>query len=221
MIFGMPGNDSPWACVLNVRLSQEPESARLGSNPERTSRTRADAASARKPAITTEGGAACVCPVAWRTASANERRSGAGACARNGDVAANASAITRLRLADAMEIEIDMGVEVFGDVKAFGHAGGERLARDDGVHQRRHGELRGNRDIHAPELARLDATLQNAGHQVMAACHNFFVVEARQLGEIPRLGDHQPRDARQLRITHEPEVFADELLEQIAGSAGV
>ncbi len=86
--------------------------------------------------MATDGGTACDWPVAWRTASANERRSGAGDCARNGDVAAHASAITRLRLADAMQIEIDMGVEITGDVEAFRHTSGERFARDDGVHER-------------------------------------------------------------------------------------
>src|SRR5258705_3834758 len=76
----MPSKERPCACVLKLRLSHPPESERLGNSPERVWRTRADAASVRKPAMTTDGGADCVFPVAWRTASANDKRSGAGAC---------------------------------------------------------------------------------------------------------------------------------------------
>jgi len=60
------------AC-LKLRLQPPPESERLATGPERVWRTRADAASVRKPAMTTDGGAACVFPVAWRTASANDK----------------------------------------------------------------------------------------------------------------------------------------------------
>src|SRR6266545_2080844 len=220
MIFGMPGKERPCACVLKLRLNHPPESERLGNSPERVWRTRADAASVRKPAMTTDGGAACVAPVAWRTASANERRSGAGACARNGEVAANASAITRLRLADAMEIEIDMGVEITGDVETFGHASGERFARDDGVHQGRHGELRRERHIQSPELARLDTALEDAAHQAMAARHDFLVIEAGQLGKIAGLRDHQTRDTGEWRLADQPEILAYQPLEEIARTAG-
>src|SRR5258708_34391366 len=90
MIFGMPGKEGPCACVLKLRLNPPPESERLGNSPERVWRTRADAASVRKPAMTTDGGAACGFPVAWRTASANDKRSGAGACARNEPAKINA-----------------------------------------------------------------------------------------------------------------------------------
>src|SRR5882762_6422048 len=179
MIFGMPGKERPCACVLKLRLNHPPESERFGNSPERVWRTRADAASVRKPAMTTDGGADCVFPVAWRTASANDKRSGAGACARNepAKISANISAIGGL-LADTMEIEIDVSVEVFGDVEAFGHTGRERSARDDRVHHGRHCQLGRNRHVHRPELAGFDTPLQHASHQAMTARDDFLVIEA-------------------------------------------
>src|SRR5437016_2826816 len=183
MIVGTPGNEIPCAFELKLRFAHEPESERLGNKPERAWRTRAAAASARKPAIWTAGGG--VCAATCRTASANESRSGAGACATSGDGAARTTAATiSLRICNAMEIEVDVGVEVFADVEAFGHAGRKRLAGDDGVHQRRHRELRGDHHVHGPEFARFDTALDDAGHEPVPACHDFFVIEAGKLGEI-------------------------------------
>src|SRR5258705_12067413 len=183
MIFGMPEKERPCACVLKLRLNHPPESERLGNSPERVWRTRADAASVRKPAMKTDGGAACVFPVAWRTASANDKRSGAGACARNepAKISAKISAIGGL-LADAMEIEIDVSVEVFGDVEAFRHTGRERFAGNDGVHQRRHRQLCRHHDVDGTEFTRFDAPLDDAGHQPGSPRHHSFVVETSQLG---------------------------------------
>src|SRR5712664_1620459 len=170
MIVGTPGNEIPCAFELKLRFAHEPESDRFGNSPERAWRTRAAAASDRKPAIETDAGTACEAPVAWRTASANDRRSGAGACAVNepAKTSAKIRAIGGL-LADTMEIEIDVGVEVTGDVEAFGHAGRKRLAGDDRVHHGRHGELGGDGHVHAAELAGFDPPLQHPGHQAMTA----------------------------------------------------
>src|SRR5256885_251428 len=119
MTVGTPGNEIPCAFELKLRFAHEPESDRFGNKPERAWRTRAAAASDRKPAIATDAGTACElpAPVAWRTASANDKRSGAGACALDGPakISARTSAMSGL-LADTMEIEIDVGVEVTGNV---------------------------------------------------------------------------------------------------------
>src|SRR2546422_7711348 len=42
-------------------------------------------------------------------------------------------------------------VQVAADVKALGHAGHERPARDHGVHQGRHGELRRHGNVRSEE----------------------------------------------------------------------
>src|SRR5205807_1757121 len=128
------GKENPRVFELKERFTQEPESERSGSNPDRAWRTRAAAAPVRNPAITTAGGGEPVsgeAPVASRTAPANESRIGAGlwACTESAQSSARISGISSL-LADAMEIEIDVGVEVTGNVETFGHACGERLARN-------------------------------------------------------------------------------------------
>src|SRR5258705_10251932 len=216
-----PGNENPRVLELNERFTQEPVTARSGSNPERTWRTRAAAASARKPAIETAGGTVGDAPVACRTASAKESRNGAGVCAwsRSALISARISVISGL-LADAMEIEIDVSVEVFGDIEAFGHTGRERFAGNDGVHHRRHGELGRNRHVHRPELASFDTPLQHAGYQSMTARAHFLVVEAGQLGKIVRFRHHEFRDTDERRFTDEPPVLAYEALEQVARAPG-
>src|SRR6266446_2706420 len=222
MIVGTPGNEMPCALELKLRFAHEPDSDRLGSNPARACRTRAEAASARKPAISTTGGAVSgEIPVACRTALAKESRTGVGVCARSEAAlkSARISVISGL-LADTMEIEIDVSVEVLGDVEAFRHAGRERLARDDGMHHGRHRELRRDRHVHRPELARLDTALEDAGHQPVATRHYFFVVEAGQLGKIVRFRHHQLRDADERRLADQAPVLAYEALEQLARAAG-
>src|SRR6266849_10137819 len=222
MIVGTPGNEMPCALELKLRLAHEPDSDRLGSNPARTCRTRAEAASARKPAISTTGGAVSgEIPVACRTALAKESRTGVGVCARS-EAALKSARITEISglLADTMEIEIDVSVEVLGDVEAVRHAGRERLARDDGMHHGRHRELRRDRHVHRPELARLDTALEDAGHQPVATRHYFFVVEAGQLGKIVRFRHHQLWDADERRLADEAPVLAYETLEQFARAAG-
>src|SRR2546428_13426898 len=81
MIVGTPGNEIPCAFELKLRFAHESESERLGNRPERAWRTRSAAALARKPAIESDGGTAGEPPVAWRTASATERRCGSSDCA--------------------------------------------------------------------------------------------------------------------------------------------
>src|SRR6266850_1642911 len=216
-----PGKENPRVFELKERFTQEPDTVRSGSNPERTCRTRAAAASERKPAMETDGGTACEAPVAWRTASANERRSGAGDCAASEPAQVNAriSVISGL-LADTMEIEVDVSVEVTADVEAFGHARRERLAGDDGVHHGRHGELCRDRHVHAAELTGFDTPLQYSGHQAMTAGDDFLVVEAGELRKIVRFRHHQLRDAHERRFADETPVLAYETLEQFARAAG-
>ena len=113
-----------------------------------------------------------------------------------------------------------MSVEVFADVEAFGHTGRKRFARDDGMHHRRHRELGGDRHVHRPKFARLDAPLDDAGHQPVATRHYFFVVEAGQLGKIVRFRHHQLRDADERRLADEAPVLAYKALEQLARAAG-
>src|SRR6267143_6198368 len=217
MIVGTPGKEIPCAFELKLRFAHEPDSDRFGNSPERAWRTRAAAASDRKPAIETDGGAACKGPVAWRTASANDKRSGAGGCALNEPVKTSAkiSAIDGL-LADTMEIEVDVGVEVAGNVEAFWHARRKRFPRDHGVHHGRHRELRRDRHVHRPELARLNSALEDAGHEPVPARHDFFVVEAGQLGKIVRFRHHELRDSDERRFTDETPILAYEALEQLA-----
>src|SRR5690348_15141432 len=125
---------------LKVRLSQKPPTVAEGSSAARACRTRASASVVRKVASATTG----TSPEASRTASANERRSGAvagGVCAARGAGApaatSHASTATNreLLLRDTMEIEIDVSVEVLLDVERLRHAGPERVPRHDRVHQ--------------------------------------------------------------------------------------
>src|SRR5213076_650353 len=107
--------------------------------------TRASASVVRKLASATTG----TSPEASRTASTNDRRSGggggggavgAGACAARGAPMATSHASTgtsrELLLRDAMEIQVDVSVEILLDVERLGHAGSERVPRDHRVHQR-------------------------------------------------------------------------------------
>src|SRR5437870_5435615 len=157
---------------LKVRLSHAPDTESAGSSAARACRTRASASFVRNVASATTG----TSPEASRTASANDRRSGvvgAGACAARG-AGAGADAATshastgtsrELWLRNTMEIEVDVSVEVLLDVEPLRHAGRERATRNDRVHQRRHGELCGDHDVHRPEFTVLDTALDHAGHQ--------------------------------------------------------
>src|SRR6267378_2298351 len=100
---------------LKVRLSQAPDTASDGSSAARACRTRASASFVRNVASATTG----TSPDASRTASANDKRSGvggAGVCAARGANAAtsHASAGTsrELLLRDAMQIQVDVSVEI-------------------------------------------------------------------------------------------------------------
>src|SRR2546422_107355 len=219
MIVGTPGNEMPCALELKLRFAHEPDSDRLGSSPARACRTRADAASARKPAISTTGGAVSgEAPVAWRTALANESRTGVGVCARR-EAALVSAAISVISDRDAMEIEIDVSVEVLGHVEAFRHAGRERCARHNGVHQGGHGELGRDGNVDRPEFAGFDPALQYAAHQTMTAGDDFLVVEAGELREIAGFGNHQAWNARDGRLAHQPEILAHQLFKEIPGAS--
>src|SRR5207237_3728129 len=156
----------PRVLGLKLRLTHEPASERLGSSPARAWRTRALAASVRSAAISTMAGAvsgAVPPPVASRTAPAKDRRSGATVCALSEGVATTVSAMSRLLFCNAMEIEVDVSVEIAGNIEAFGHARRERLARHDGMHQRRHRELGRDGQVDRPAFAGLDTRFQHAG----------------------------------------------------------
>src|SRR6266480_2393858 len=110
---------------LKVRFSQPPDTESEGNSAARACRTRASASFVRNVASATTG----TSPEASRTASANDKRSGAagvGACASStkGAAASNAISTTsrRLLIRDTMEIQVDMGVEVFPNVETLGHA---------------------------------------------------------------------------------------------------
>src|SRR5207248_9907586 len=134
-------------------------------------RTRARASSVLRPASSTTGAV----PAARRTASANESRTGAGACAAAPVAAVSASTMTLVTFRDTMEIQVDVSVEVFPDVEALRHALSECHAGDGGVHQRRHGEFGGHHHVHRPELTARDAALDDAAHEAVAAHHHFLV----------------------------------------------
>src|SRR5512145_989454 len=155
-------------------------------------------------------------------ASAKESRTGADDCA--GAWARKAAALTSARTStisgrDAMEKEIDVSVEIAGDVEALRHAMRERFARDNGVEQRRHGELGRDGEVHLLELARLDTPRQHAFHETVTARDYFVVIEASQFGEVARLSNHESRNTREGRLAHEPPVLANQPLEQIARAA--
>src|SRR5438093_13113524 len=134
-------------------------------------------------------------------------------------MSARISAISGL-LADTMEIEIDVSVEVLGDVEAFRHAGGERGARHDGVHQGGHSELCRDGDVDRPEFAGFDPALQYAAHQTMTAGDDFFVVETGELREIAGFGNHQAWNARQRCLAHQPEILAHHPPEEVPRARG-
>src|SRR3989449_6235847 len=191
---GIVGNMIPNDFELNVRLTHAPEAESEGKSADRAWRTRASASVVRSVASST----GVAWPDATRTASAKERRSGvvvAGSCAPRKEGAAASHARTapsrRLLLRDAMEIQVDVGVEVLLHVEGLRHARRERAARHRGVYQRRHRELRGDHDVHRAEFAALDAALDHAGYQAVPAGHDFVVVEARQLREGGGCGHHQ------------------------------
>src|SRR5215510_9518722 len=54
----------------------------------------------------------------------------------------------------------------------------------------------------------------------MATSHHFLVIKAGKLGKVLRLGDHQAWDAGERGFADQPEVLADQLLEQLARAAG-
>src|SRR3989449_4245485 len=163
---------------LTVRFSHAPDPEGDGRGAARACRTRASASFVRNVASATTG----TSPEASRTASANDRRSGggggggggalgAGACAARGAPMATSHASTAtsrdLLLRDTMEVQVDVRVEILLDVESLRHARRERLPRDDRVHQGRHGELRGNHDVHGTELSVLDAPFDHAGHEAV------------------------------------------------------
>src|SRR6266705_4664319 len=153
---GGVGNEMPSDFELKVRFTHAPEIASDGRSADRAWRTRASASVARSVASST----GVAWPDATRTASAKERRSGvgvAGCCAPRKEGAATSHARTapsrRLLLSDAMEVQVDVGVEVLLHVEGLRHARRERAARHGGVDQRRHRELRGDHHVHRAKLA--------------------------------------------------------------------
>src|SRR3989475_9345996 len=181
---GGVGNEIPSDFELKVRFTHAPEIASDGRSADRAWRTRASASVVRSVASST----GVAWPDATRTASAKERRSGvvvAGSCAPRKEGAATSHARTAtsrwLLLRDAMEVQVDVGIEVLLHVEGLRHARRKSAARHGGVDQRRHRQLRGDHDVHRTELAILDAALDHAGHETMSARHDFVIVEARQL----------------------------------------
>src|SRR5439155_3330512 len=169
---------------LHVRFSHAPDTESDGNSAARACRTRASASLVRSVASATTG----TSPEAKRTASANDRRRGvvgAGACAASGEPVATSHVSTatsrELLLRNTMEIEVNVSVEVLLDVEPLRHARRERAPRHHRVHQRGHGELRGDLDVHWAEFTVLDTALDHAGHQAVPAGHDFLVVETRQL----------------------------------------
>src|SRR2546427_10828778 len=145
---GGVGNEIPSDFELKVRFTHAPEIASDGRSADRAWRTRASASVARSVASST----GVAWPDATRTASAKERRSGvgvAGCCAPRKEGAATSHAITapsrRLLLSDAMEVQVDVGVEVLLHVEGLRHARRERAARHRGVYQRRHRDRKSTR----------------------------------------------------------------------------
>src|SRR5438128_1426486 len=199
----MPGNEMPIERELKVRFSQKPPTEAEGSSAARACRTRASASVVRKLASATTG----TSPDASRTASANDRRSGggaggAGACAARRTPMATSHASTatsrELLLRDTMEIQVDVSVEILLDVERLGHAGSERVPRDHRVHQRRHGELRGNHDVHGTELSVPDAALERGGHDLPRP--GVLPTLPARLGLTLRWGDGVAHGARSGRI---------------------
>src|SRR5216684_3820489 len=147
---GIVGNVIPNDFELNVRLTHAPEAESDGRSAERAWRTRASASVVRSVASST----GVAWPDATRTASAKERRSGvvvAGSCAPRKEGAATSHARTapsrRLVFRDAMEVQVDVGVQVLLHVEGLRHARRKGAARHGGMYQRRHGELRGDHDV--------------------------------------------------------------------------
>src|SRR3989442_13527319 len=106
MIVGTPGNDVPGAFELKLGFAHDPESESPGNRPACARRARAAAASARKPAIETDGGTAGEPPVAWRTASAKERRRGAGDCATSESAQISARRRDRKRVGEGKSVDL-------------------------------------------------------------------------------------------------------------------
>src|SRR5438105_5955184 len=159
-------------------------------------------------------------PVASRTAPAKDRRSGATVCALSEGVANTVSAMSRLLFCNAMEIEVDVSVEIAGNIEAFGHARRERLARHDGMHERRHRELGRDGQVYGPKLAGLNTPFQHAGHQSVTARHYFFVIKPRELRKISCFRDHESRNTRERRFPYLPPVLSHQALEQVSSAAG-
>src|SRR2546427_5351085 len=219
----MPGNEMPIERELKVRFSQKPPTEAEGNSAARACRTRASASVVRKLASATTG----TSPEPSRTASANDKRSGGGAgggaggaggavgagvCAASGTPMATSHASTatsrELLLRDTMEIQVDVSVEILLDVERLRHARPERVPRHHRVHQRRHGELGGNHDVHGTELSVLDAAFDHPGHQAVPARHDFLVVETCELGKSCRLGHHELGDCGDGGLPDQPPVFA-------------
>src|SRR3989442_6957457 len=120
---GTPGNEIPIERELNERLTHAPLPDSDGSRAARACRTRAAASVVRNMASSTTG----VLPAARFTASANDSRSGvvaAGACAASGGAHSQVSTPSSRQLAfrDAIEIQVDMSVEIAANVEALRHA---------------------------------------------------------------------------------------------------
>src|SRR5438445_8821617 len=167
---GGVGNEMPSDFELKVRFTHAPEIAIDGRSADRAWRTRASASVVRSVASST--GAAW--PDATRTASAKERRRGvvvAGCCAASKQGAATSHARTapsrRLVFRDAMEVQVDVGVQVLLHVEGLRHARRKGAARHGRVYQRRHRELRSDHDVDLTELVVLDAALDHASHETM------------------------------------------------------
>ncbi len=90
-----------------------------------------------------------------------------------------------------------MGVEIAPDVERRRFAGLEAVLPDDRQQQRRDYDAVGMVGIHRAELAVGGAAPQRAGQQGAPARDHLVMVEARDLGKVAGLGDHQLGDARQ------------------------
>lgn len=98
-----------------------------------------------------------------------------------------------------MQQVVDLGFQKpLGIEVAMGQAAAQRMLPDHQKHHRGDHAVHGQVQIHGPELAALDAALQDASDQLMAWKNHFLVVELRQLGKIARLAEHELGDARRL-----------------------
>src|SRR6516162_11860327 len=121
----------------------------------------------------------------------------------------------------AVEHQVDVGVEEALEIERLLDAGADRVLPGGGEQQREvdHPQRVGHVDL--AEFAARDAALQRPGQELAAARHDLLVVEARQLGKVRRLGHDELGKARDARLADRPPPLADELDQQLAAATPV